>query len=249
MYTTSPNLTFTHAFTDRLGGVSEGIFASLNLGEHLGDEEKCVRENYRRLFEALGITKFAVTHQIHSSTVLTVTSADAHELYAPNPCEADGLVTREKGLALMVKTADCVPILLEDAEHGVIAAVHAGWRGTVAEIVKNAVNSMVSLGAKSENIRAAIGPAIGYECFQVGEDVTEALFAIGCGSRCRPDPENEGKFYADLKGANCDILLRNGVRPENIWISPVCTRCQHDKYWSHRYTDGHRGVQASVIMM
>ncbi|MBR0063868.1 MAG: peptidoglycan editing factor PgeF [Oscillospiraceae bacterium] len=249
MYTTSPNLTFTHAFTDRLGGVSEGIFASLNLGEHRGDEEKCVRENYRRLFEALGITKFAVTKQVHSDTVREVTLSDAHELYSPVPYEADGLVTREKGLALMVFTADCVPILLEDAENGVIAAVHAGWRGTVAEIAKNAVNSMVSLGAKSENIRAAVGPAIGYECFQVGAEVKDALGAIGCDDRCRPDPENEGKFYADLKGANRDILVRSGVRPENIRISPVCTRCRHDKYWSHRFTDGKRGVQASIIMM
>lgn len=248
MYTVSPILSFTHAFTDRFGGVSEGIFASLNLGENLGDEEKSVRENYRRLFDALGIEKFVSANQVHSNTVLTVTEKDARELFSPGQCAGDALVTDRKGLALMVKTADCVPILMEDAENGVIAAVHAGWRGTAAKIAANAVEAMTSLGARAENIRAAIGPAIEQECFQVGPEVAEALSDAGCASRCRPDAA-EGRFLADLKGANRDILLMSGVKSENIWLSPACTRCQHEKYWSHRYTNGKRGVQVSIIVM
>lgn len=251
MFETAPNLTFTNAFTTRSGGVSEGIFESLNLGENRGDEEENVRENYRRLFEALGVRRFAVTRQVHSDIVRVVTAEDAHELYVPIPYEADGLVTRERGLALLVKTADCVPILMEDAENGVIAAVHAGWRGTVARIATEGVRKMISLGARAENIRCAIGPAICSDCFQVGAEVAEAVAALGCAGnyRVKPDPRAEGKFLADLKGVNSDVLIAAGVSAGNIWISPECTRCLHEKYWSHRWTNGHRGVQASVILM
>lgn len=252
-YLTAPVLRVRHAFTTRLGGVSEGYLSALNLGENRGDEPERVRENYRRLGEAVGIdtARMAYTRQVHGNTVRAVTGADARELFTPIPYDADGIVTAEPGLALICYTADCVPALLCDAKNGVIGAVHCGWRSSVSDILKNAVDQMRAMGAETEEICAAFGPAIGYCCFEVGPEVVEAARAyVGeLGDLCRENPAAEGKYFLDLRGANVRRLVQLGLRPEHIAASEDCTVCLHDKYWSHRYTKGQRGSQAAVIVL
>lgn len=242
-----------HAFTTRYGGVSGGIYASLNLGENRGDDPEAVRENYRRLAGAVGfeLDKLVFTKQVHGSCVRTVTSLDSRELFAAPRFECDGLATAEEDLPLICYTADCVPVLLCDPVKNTAAAVHSGWRSTVADISARAVGALAAMGTRPEDIRAAIGPAIGRCCFEVGRDVADAMFAW-LGREAEPflvRCEGAGdKFLADLRGATRHRLISLGLRPENIDVSDECTMCSPGKYWSHRVTQGHRGSQAAVII-
>lgn len=251
-YLTAPNITAPHAFTTRAGGVSEGIYSSLNLGERLGDEPERVRENYRRLGEALGIGRLVFTRQVHGDRVRPVTGRDAREPYDPPPEEADGLITCEEGLSLIVFVADCIPILLHDPVRGCVGAVHAGWRGTVADIAGKAVAAMTrEYGTTPADIRAAIGPGISRCSFETGAEVPEAVRAVlgGDGDEFIAPSVNAGRFMVDLKGVNRALLIRAGLEPENIAVSDDCTFCLSDKYWSHRKTRGERGSQAAVITL
>ncbi|MBR1660587.1 MAG: peptidoglycan editing factor PgeF [Oscillospiraceae bacterium] len=253
-FLTAPNIKARHAFTTRLGGVSEGYLSSLNLGENRGDTPENVRENYRRLGEALGFdpSRMVFTRQVHGNTVRTVTASDIHRLFEPVPYEADGIVTADKSVTLVCFTADCVPVLLCDARRGVAGAVHCGWRSSVADILGNAVKAMRALGALEADICAAIGPSIGKCCFEVGPEVVEAASAYLEGDLTglvRPNPEREGKYFLDLRGANARRLVRLGLDPANIAVSGECTVCSHDRYWSHRYTKGQRGSQGAVIQL
>jgi len=249
-YMTAPNIETSHAFTTRHGGVSEGIFLALNLGLNRGDNPAKVRENYSRLCRALGIldTDIVIAKQVHGANVEIVTRKDCGQLYAPTQREADGLITQELGVALMVFTADCVPILLHDAERGVIGAVHAGWRGTVADVAGAAARKMASRFGCAD-IYAAIGPCISKCCFETGPDVAQAMHkTLGQEAESCIQPCGE-KFMVDLKEANRVLLMRAGLRAENITVSDECTFCQSDKYWSHRRTNGERGSQAAIIVM
>ncbi len=253
-FMTAPTISARHAFTTRIGGVSEGIYASMNLGTGRGDSEESIRENYRLLGEATGIDTgcMAFTKQVHKADVRTVTMADVHELFTEVPYEADGIVTNVPGLALICFTADCVPVLLHDPVHGVISAVHCGWRSSVSDILGNAVKAMCALGAVPADIHAAIGPAISGCCFQVGGEVIEAARKY-LGEEpegfYREDEKNEGKFFLDLKGCNARRLMQLGLKEENIALSDECTKCSHEKYWSHRHTGGQRGSQGALIVI
>lgn len=253
MYMIAPTIPYNHCFTSRLGGVSTGCLESLNLGENRGDSQENVRENYRRVLEAMGLPpqNLCFTKQVHGREVLVVTDADRRELFTPFKYEADGLVTDVPGLPLICFTADCVPVLLCDPEAGVAAAVHCGWRSTVADILGNAVDKMIGLGALPESICAAIGPAIDMCCYETGPEVPEGIdkllgewaegtyFSVG----------HEGKFMVDLKEVNKRRLLQLGVLEKNISVSDECTFCNSDRYWSHRQTGGERGSQAAVIVI
>ena len=241
-----------HAFTTRFGGVSGGEFAALNLGSNRGDDPEAVRENYRRVCALFGVGEndACVTNQVHKTAVRIVTEADKHICLGPTPYEADGIVTAEQGLPIFCFIADCVPVLLWDANNRAAGAVHCGWRSAVGDILKNAVDAMVSLGAEVQDIRAAIGPSIGACCFETDDDVPDAVTAWLSGETeglfvRRAD----GKTMVDLRLANARRLLQLGVSVQNIDLSDECTFCSHDKYWSHRYTKGKRGSQAAVIML
>lgn len=244
------NIPCPHGFTTRLGGVSRGVFASLNLGENRGDDPDAVRENYRRLKSALGIRKLCFTKQIHENTVRYVTNADAREPFGPLPYECDGLVTDEADLALIVFTADCIPILLADEKRPIVAAAHAGWRGTVADIAGRAVEAMVRLGSDPNDIRAAIGPCISKCCFETGPEVPAAVRdVLGASGEAFVSPgHSAGKSLVDLKGVNRALLMRAGLRAESIEVCEECTVCESDKFWSHRATGGVRGSQGAVIV-
>ena len=254
VYLTAPTIGCRHAFTTRIGGVSTGDQAGLNLSVHLDPEFAHVAENYRRLGEAVGIDtgRMARTQQVHGNVVRTVTQADIHTLGAPVPYEADGLVTDVPGLALICYTADCVPVLLWDGENRACAAVHCGWRSSVSDILKNAVEAMSALGAQRSRIRAAIGPAISRCCFEVGPEVVEAVDRWLGGDSAglyTPVDGREGKHLLDLKAANARRLRQLGVPEDGIAVSDDCTFCLPEKYWSHRYTHGRRGNQGALIVL
>ena len=243
-----------HGFTTRLGGVSGGIYASLNLGMNRGDDPAKVRENYRRVCEALGVEmgKLVFSGQGHQAEVRKVTLADGGAgLERKVDYDADGLSTDEPGLTLVVFGADCLTILLCDPERKVAAAVHAGWRGTALGIAARAVEAMVrDYGCREENILAAIGPGISRCCFETGPEVPEAMKKT-LGEEALPyiGSEDAGKCKVDLKGLNNLWLKRSGVLTTNIDISSECTLCDPKTYWSHRYTKGERGSQAALICL
>lgn len=253
VFLTAPHITARHAFTTRFGGVSGGIWASLNLGENRGDAPEHVIENYRRVKEATGIPTdhMAFTRQVHGKTVRIVSEADVHTLMTPVPYDADGLVTNIPGLAITCFIADCVPLLLHDPVHKVVGAIHCGWRSTVQDIMAEAVAQMRTLGTDPADLRAAVGASIGACCFETGPEVPEAVYALLPDDHdgiVRPGKAPE-KFYVDLREAIRRRLVQLGVRPENILVSQECTMCRKEKYWSHRATDGKRGHQAAMIVL
>ena len=250
VYITSPNIKTVHAFTTRLGGVSNGIYESLNLAQRAGDDFESVKENYSRLALALGISTddLVCSTQVHGTFIRVATNEDRGKLFKPNPHQADGIITQTPGVALMVFTADCVPILLYDPVKKVAAAVHAGWRSTVANITGIAVEKMnIEFGCSPSDIAAAIGPCISKCCFETDKDVAiafgevlkESTYADECYSK------SKNKYMVDLKEANRILLTRAGLT--DICLSDECTFCSSEKYWSHRKTNGKRGSQAAII--
>ena len=249
-YLAAQQIQVPHCFTTRFGGVSQGHLSSLNIGIHRGDRWENVLKNYEILGSALGFdTKnLVLSHQTHTDIVLRVGKAQTGAgLYGPELPECDGLITNEPGVALAVFTADCTPILLHDPVTGAVGAVHAGWRGTAAAIAGKAVEAMVrEFGSKPEDIRAAIGPNIGFCCFQTDEDVPNAMLSA-FGEEVGPFiREADEKYYVNLKEINALVLRRAGVL--SVEISTDCTVCQSHRFWSHRVTHGERGSQGAIIL-
>ncbi len=243
-----------HGFSTRLGGVSHGCLASLNLGTGRGDDIENVRENFRRFGVAVGFDskKTVFSKQVHRDDIRMVTAKDCGKgLYREREYEADGLITDVPGVTLAVFSADCIPILLHDPIRHVVAGCHAGWRGTVMDIVGKTVRTMVrQYGCRAENICGAIGPGISRCCFETHADVPEALEAV-LGSRAKGliDRLPDGKFLVDLKGANALWLQDAGVPMHQIEISDACTFCRQDLFWSHRHTGNARGIMSAVIQL
>lgn len=246
------------AFTNRFGGVSSGPQASLNL-DHKKDTAANVRQNHLLLAAALDYPAEAMvsTRQIHSDIIRIARPEDAGlHLLGPVPYECDALITDEPGRPLIAYAADCIPILLwapKAAGGAAIAAIHAGWRGTCADIAAKCVRKMAeTYGIQPADCRAAIGPGIGPCCFSTHDDVPQAFlqaFGEPVRSFIRPDSQNPGKFLPDLKAINGWRLEQAGLSHQNIAISPECTCCLPNKYWSHRFTKGERGGQAAIIML
>ncbi len=249
---TAASLTAKHAFSTRYGGVSTGHLGSLNLSVRRGDSEENVRENWRRLGEAAGmdLSRAVYARQIHSRTVRIVTGADAQPPWLEPKWEGDGFVTSEPGLPVAVFVADCIPVLMEDIDAGVVAAVHCGWRGSVQDILGEAVAKMRALGARPERISAAVGHGIGPCCFEVGPEVAAGVERLLSGETDGLVRPGEGdRLFLDLKRANARRLVQLGVDPARIAISEKCTMCEPDEFWSHRVTNGVRGVMTAVIAL
>lgn len=241
-----------HGFSTRIGGVSEGIFHSLNLGRNRGDIPERVNENWRRFLQRCRIDERDVVwaKQVHGNYVHVVEQENSGKTGSSQvPLEADGFVTNQPGIPLAVFTADCVPVLLEDAKHGVIGAVHSGWRGTVADIEDQVVKRMLEAGADLKELCIAIGPAIDRCCFEVGAEVIAGVDALlGEAASSYYSPRGE-RFMLDLRGVIRERFIQLGVPEGNIEKVSGCTMCHPDRYWSHRYTKGERGSQAAVIML
>lgn len=249
-YLTAEGISVPHCFTTRRGGVSTGYLSSLNLGHNRGDDPQNVEKNFGILADLLGVTTddFVLTRQIHSDIVVKVGRADRGKLMEREASpQCDALVTNEPGVALVVFTADCTPILLHDPVTGAVGAAHAGWRGTAMGIAaKTALTMVREFGCVPGNIRAAIGPNIGFCCFETDRDVPEAMVkALGTAAEPFIRPRGD-KYYVNLKEINALWLRRAGV--ESIEISDACTVCRPDLYWSHRVTRGVRGAQGAVIV-
>ena len=238
-----------HGFTTRLGGVSTGTQESLNLAFGRGDSMENVETNLRLLAGAIPFDpeKLVMTRQTHSDIVRVVTEKDAAGLCHRNYPECDALVTGTPGVALMIFTADCTPLLLYDPVTGAVGAAHAGWRGTAKAIGAKTVEAMVrNFGCRPENICAAIGPNIAQCHFETDADVPEAM-RDAFGDEAEAFIEKRGgKYHLDLKGINALALRRAGV--SHIEISDACTYCQSSRFWSHRATNGQRGSQGAVIV-
>ena len=243
-----------HGFSTRLGGVSQGMWASLNLGVSRGDDPDHVRATYRRFFAAIGADagRFAMSSQVHGAAVRCVTTADLHaDPYDKVGYEADGLMTDLPGVALVIYSADCIPILFYDPARRVVAAVHAGWRGTAAGIATAAVERMGEVyGCRPEDILAAIGPGIGPDCFETHEDVPNAMTAALSTAVLRHIKIKEnGKFTVDLKAINAMRLEQAGLEPEHIAVSTLCTASHPELFWSHRKLGTNRGSMAAAIQL
>ena len=248
-YLVAEGISVPHCFTTRLGGVSSGYLDSLNIGMHRGDDPKNVEKNHEILANALGydVKRCVLSHQVHTDIVRVVTEKDCLGLDHHLQPECDGMITNTPGLALVVFTADCTPILLHDPVTGAVGAVHAGWRGTAMDIAGKAVKAMeTAFGCNPKNIRAAIGPNIGFCCFEVDAEVPTAMvetFGQAVENYIRP---SDDKYYVNLKEINRHALSRAGVMC--IDMSTDCTACSHNRFWSHRVTRGQRGSQGAIIV-
>lgn len=234
---------FVHAFSTRLGGVSSLPDGALNLGFVPDDTPTNVRENRRRFLAAIGATgmRLITAQQVHSSTVRIMSSAE------PSPglqeSVSDALVTGEVGWLLAVQTADCLPILIADATRRIVAAVHAGWRGSLAGIAEKTIIRMrEEFGTRPEDCLAALGPAAQACCYEVGREVVESFRSrFDDADRFISSRESDGRWYLDLELSNVRQLIGAGLRPENIFPSSLCTICRQDLFFSHR-RDSRQGV-------
>lgn len=242
-----------NGFSTRLGGVSEGIYASMNLSYTRGDEKAAVDENFVRICAAMGVSAAdaVLSAQEHHTTLKNVTAADRGiGLSRPPLVDVDGLLTDEPQVVLCTQYADCVPLLFADPVRHVVATSHAGWRGTVAEIGRLTVERMQSdYGCDPRDILAGIAPSIGPCCFEVDAPVAEAFEALSVtdGDCCRA--VGNGKFLVDLWETNRRILLSAGVKAENITVTDLCTRCHPQLFWSHRFSGAARGSLAAFIAL
>lgn len=249
-YLTADGISAPHCFTTRLGGVSKGHLASLNIGVHRGDTLENLTENYKILGDAIGFSadSLVLTRQTHSDIVRSVTNTDTGKGLEKDMWEeCDALITATPGVALAVFTADCTPILLHDPVTGAVGSVHAGWRGTAAGIAAKTVHAMTACyGCKPENIRAAIGPNIGQCCFETDSDVPDAMIST-LGNRAWEYIRPSGnKYYVNLKSLNALWLQTAGV--QQIELSSLCTACRQDLFWSHRKVGNLRGSQGAIIV-
>lgn len=241
-------------FSTRLGGVSEGVCASMNLSFSRGDKEEAVRENYRRICNSLQIKEeqLVFSHQTHTTNIRKVTKADCGKgIVKPLDYEnIDGLITNEAGVVLTTFYADCVPIYLVDEVHHAIGLVHSGWRGTVGKISQCALQKMEDeYGTRAEEVYAAIGPSICQVCYEVSEDVKmefDNSFSKEIADTFFEAKEN-GHFQLDLWRANQYILTQAGVRKERIQVTDICTCCNPKLLFSHRASAGKRGNLAAFL--
>lgn len=236
-------------FSRRLGGFSKGKISGFNFGFRVGDDPNDVLKNYMQLAQDLGFSaeKAVCAKQTHTDNIRIVTPADRGKgifEIDSDIQDTDGLITNERGMALIIFTADCVPLLFFDPVQKVVAASHAGWRGTAKNIGGKTIRKMAErFGCEPKNIIAAIGPSIGKCCFEVDRDTAEQF-----GEEYRIPKEN-GKFHVDLWAVNRDQMTNQGVMPENIYISEECTICNSDKYYSYRTHREHTGRQVAVIAL
>lgn len=261
MFLRSKILRSPHAFSTRNGGVSRLEHTkSLNLAFGRGDGDEIVLENLNIFAREVGFEPRSVISrpQIHSDKVIKVTEDMGGEGYfiRDNTEGCDGYVTNSQKVTLGVKSADCVPILLEAEKDGkiiAVGAVHAGWRGTVAGIAAKCAERLChEYGVEPKNIRAAIGPCIHKCCYEVGDEVfMEAEAQLGALARQYFDAVEGkvGKYMLDLAGLNEAILENCGLLPENVDTVDQCTCCHPESFFSHRYSGGVRGTMLSVIFM
>ena len=237
-----------HGVFTRQGGCSRAPWASLNLGGNIGDDPRAVRSNHERMYRALGVfgRRACTVWQVHSADIVLVQGPVRGRRWL---ARADGMITAARDTPLAMRFADCVPLLFHDPERKVIGMAHAGWRGTVQDIAGRMVQAMVDAWrCRPEDIQAGIGPSIGPQRYQVGEEVVEAVQDC-CGTLetlVRRDPM-DGTAWLDLWACNRLLLERAGLR--QIEVSAMCSASRLDEFFSHRAEGGRTGRFGAVMTL
>lgn len=256
-----------HGFSTRLGGISKGIFSSLNLGSDSSpfiDDPDNIRQNFERIAKSIGVDpqSIVLSKQVHKTTIRLVDEKDRGKgLYRPRDYEeVDGLITNQPNITLVTKYADCVPLFFVDPVKKAIGLSHSGWRGTVSKIGQITVKEMEKhFGSNPKDILAVIGPSICKDCYEVGEEVAMRFMEAFPLPADLPSGQNlpkdipvieknaSGRYQCNLWEANRRVLLQAGLNLEHIHISGVCTSCHSELLFSHRKTQGKRGSLAAFL--
>ncbi|HWR62374.1 MAG TPA: peptidoglycan editing factor PgeF [Clostridia bacterium] len=241
-----------HCFTTRLGGVSKGIYESLNTSVIKEDPIENVRRNLELVCGANGIdyTRLVFSDQVHGDNIKAVTEADLGKgLTAPSDIvDVDGLMTNVPGVPLITFYADCVPLFFLDTKNKAVAVSHSGWKGTVLRIGVKTVKQMgEAYGTKPGDCLVGIGPSIGPECFEVGPEVAEEFRNAFDNWEEFTEPFGAGKFKIDLWKANKLMLMKLGIPEGNISVSGLCTKCNEDMFFSYRRDNGRTGSLSAII--
>ena len=233
----------TAFFTGRHGGVSLPPYDTLNFGRGIGDDEDAVSTNMERLVDQTDLNSQPhQARQVHGTGHL-ICSGQGRE----HPDEADILIATESNVSVAVRTADCLPILLADPVAKVIAAVHAGWRGTAQRTAVRAIELMQKQGATVDNIYATLGPAIGPCCFEIGSDTAGQLAAST--ANATHTIEKRDNPYADLTAINIMQLQEVGILDRHVESNHLCTRCHPDRFYSYRRDHGLTGRHLAVVAL
>jgi len=233
-----------HGVFTRVGGVSRSPYDSLNVSYSVGDKREAVETNHNLICQALGISRddIVAAQQVHGSQVTVVRPEDRGQALPAT----DALITDSPGVALLLRFADCLPVLLYDPVHGALGLAHAGWRGTVAGITKKTVLAMTeAYGSNPADIIAGLGPGIGPCCYQVGAEVVELVKANFNDWQELLYPQDDGSLHFDLREANRRQLAALGV--ERIEVAQLCTACRVEEFFSYRAEGGRTGCFAVVL--
>lgn len=245
-----------HGFSTRLGGVSSGMWSTMNLSFTRGDDERCVRENFRRIAEAIGIPEQSIvcSDQTHTVNVRRVTRGDCGNGLTREKSffDVDGMITDEPGVALATFYADCVPLYFVDVKRKAIGLSHSGWRGTVNRMGARTVEAMErEFGTDPKDLVAAIGPSICMDCYEVSSDVADQFvrdFPEKIHDTILLDKKN-GKYQLNLWEANRFVLEDAGIPRERISMPQLCTCCNPEFLFSHRASGGRRGNLGAFLML
>lgn len=245
----------TNGFSTRLGGASKGKFATMNFSYERKDEPKDVLENFTRMARALHVDRdrMVVSCQTHTVNVRRATREDEGKgvIRQRDYTDVDGLITDVPGLTLVTLYADCVPLYLVDPVRRAIGLSHSGWRGTVKGMGAVTLKAMKeAFGTEPGDVIAAIGPSICKDCFEVGEEVVrefEAAFDCRCHKELWSQNGRPGKYQLDLWNANRIVLQGAGVKPEHIYTTNICTKCNSRHLFSHRTVGEERGNLAAFL--
>lgn len=259
-YLTFPGLTKTgavrHLFSTREGGVSEGIFATMNFSYIRGDKKEAVDENYRRIAACMecNVEDMVCTDQTHTDNVYLVTAKDKGKgvTRQKDYTDVDGLITQERGIVLCCFFADCVPLYFVDSVKKAIGLSHSGWKGTVQKIGKKTVEAMQqAFGTNPKDIHAAIGPSICQDCYEVSEDVIQKFQAAFPETLWESlyDKTKLEKYQLNLWEANRQIMIEAGIPANQIEVTDICTCCNPDILFSHRASHGQRGNLGAFIKL
>ena len=245
-----------HGCSTKLGGVSTGDCATMNLSFTRGDEPEHVLKNHRIFADAIGykVEDLVLSNQVHDTVIRCVDATDCGKgvLKKSDLLGVDGLITNDPKVVLMIFFADCVPLFFYDPKERAIGACHSGWRGTVKRIGAKTVSAMErEFGTNPDNLLAVIGPSICASCYEVSEDVAEAFKKEFLEEQwCEIwEKKPAHKYQLDLWKANAIILAEAGIPKKQIEVSKLCTCCHPELLFSHRATGGHRGNLSGVITL